>query len=263
MANHRLREALNASGLTPQQVATDLQVDPKTVERWITQARVPYPRHRHRLATAVGQSEAYLWPETVIHEDPDDEEEPDDAEIVHVYPHRSSVPVDLWRRLLGRATERIDILTYAGLFLPEQHPHLLTVLRSKARGGARIRLLLGDPDCEAVTERGVEQGIGEALAARVRNAHAYYRPLAEHPGIPVRLHRTTLYTSIYQFDDEMLVNPHVYGLPAAHAPVLHLRRFHLGDLFETFIQSFERVWQNANPAWQAEEDEPDRRHEIA
>jgi transcriptional regulator with XRE-family HTH domain len=255
MANYRLRDALNAAGLTARQVASDLQVDPKTVDRWITQARIPYPRHRYRLAAALGASETYLWPDAVVIEDePEEVEDPDDAEIVHVYPHRSTVPMDLWQRLLHRAVKRIDILVYSGLFLPEQHPHLVTVLREKANAGTRIRLLLGDPDCAAVKERGEDEGVGDVIAAKIRNAHAHYQPLVAHPDIPVRVHRTTLYTSIFQFDEEMLVNPHVYGLPAAHAPVLHLRRRHLGDLFETYIKSFERVWQDAEPAWSPDSD---------
>src|ERR671910_3490178 len=65
MANDRLRDAFNTTGLTPSDVADDLGVDPKTVERWITLGRVPYPRHRHRVAALVRESEAYLWPDAI------------------------------------------------------------------------------------------------------------------------------------------------------------------------------------------------------
>ena len=67
----------------------------------------------------------------------------------------------------------------------------------------------------------------------------------------VYFHHTTLYNSIYRFDDEMLVNTHVYGFPAAHAPVMHLRRLSGGDLFDTYADSFDRVWSTAEPAWPA------------
>lgn len=51
---------------------------------------------------------------------------------------------------------------------------------------------------------------------------ASYRPLA---GLAeIRLHDTPLYNSIYRFDDDMLINTHVYGILAAYTPVLHLRR---------------------------------------
>jgi hypothetical protein len=48
----------------------------------------------------------------------------------------------------------------------------------------------------------------------------------------------------------MLVNQHVLGLPAAHAPVMHLRQLDSGDLFTTYADTFERVWSEAAPAWQ-------------
>ncbi|GGS45344.1 hypothetical protein GCM10010270_14020 [Streptomyces violaceus] len=39
-----------------------------------------------------------------------------------------------------------------------------------------------------------------------------YRPLMRsHPDIGFRLHDSTLYNSVYRAEDEMLVNPHVYG----------------------------------------------------
>lgn len=48
----------------------------------------------------------------------------------------------------------------------------------------------------------------------------------------------------------MIVNPHVYGIPAPHAPALHLRRLSAGSLFETYARSFDRVWETAKlPKW--------------
>lgn len=94
----------------------------------------------------------------------------------------------------------------------------------------------------------MEEGICKGtIAAKVRNALAFYRPLDGLPGIEIRCHGTTLYNSIYRFDEEMLVNTHVCGLMAAHAPLLHLRRLSGGDLFETYSESFENVWNTVTP----------------
>ena len=41
MPNDRLRDVLMSKGLTPEEVAERLAVDPKTVERWITAGRTP------------------------------------------------------------------------------------------------------------------------------------------------------------------------------------------------------------------------------
>jgi hypothetical protein len=52
---------------------------------------------------------------------------------------------------------------------------------------------------------------------------------------------------IYRFDDAMLVNSHVYGLTAAQAPVLHLRRLDGGVLFDTYLNSFQAAWDTGRP----------------
>ncbi|MCW2875922.1 MAG: family transcriptional regulator, partial [Sphaerisporangium sp.] len=65
--------------------------------------------------------------------------------------------------------------------------------------------------------------------------------------VEIRLHSTILYNSIYRADDQFLVNPHVYGQPAANAPVLHLKKVVGGDMVTTYTQSFERVWEQASP----------------
>ena len=48
-------------------------------------------------------------------------------------------------------------------------------------------------------------------------------------------------------DDNLLVNPHVFGLPASVAPVMHLRRREGGRVAQTYLTSLER-W-NAPPIW--------------
>ena len=246
MPNDRLRDVLLTRGLTPDDVAERLSVDHKTVERWITLGRTPYPRHRHAIAAMAGESEAYLWPDALPAQR---RAEVAESEIVQVYPHRANVPADMWPRMLKSAARRVDILVYAGLFLPEQNSQLLPLLRERASAGAKARLLLGDPDSAAVAARGAEEGIGEAMAGKIRNVLVLYRPIADVPGVEVRLHATTLYNSMYRFDEQMLVNTHIYGVPASHAPVLHLRKLSAGDVFDTYADSFERVWADSRPAW--------------
>jgi hypothetical protein len=246
MPNDRLRDALLSKGLTPEGVAERLGVDPKTVERWITTGRTPYPRYRHAISVMVGEGEVYLWPGAL----PADRwTEIAASEIVQVYPHRAAMPGDLWLRMLKGADTCIDVLVYAGLFLPEQNARLLALLRERAAAGTKVRILLGDPESGAVNLRGAEEGIGDAMAGKVRNVLVLYRPIADIPGIEVRLHATTLYNSVFRFDEEMFVNSHVYGVPAASAPVLHLRRLSAGDLFDTYADSFDRVWGGGRPAW--------------
>ena len=106
MANDRLRDALLRAEVGLDALADKLHVDRKTAERWITQGRTPYPKHRHAISTLVGQTEAYLWPGALSAERAAQVAQ---SEVVHVYPHRAAVPHDLWIRMLGGFTERLDM----------------------------------------------------------------------------------------------------------------------------------------------------------
>jgi hypothetical protein len=199
------------------------------------------------VAELVNERESYLWPESISSERADLASR---GELVDLFPRRSQVHPDDYKRIFGDAEAFIDILMFAGLFLPEQNPHLIDLLKDKALDGVRVRILVGDPDSQAVIVRGYDEGIGDAVAIKVRNAITLLKKqLGKAKGITVRAHGTTLYTSIYRGDDDMLANPHVYGLPAAQAPAMHLRRLAAGGLFDTYAAMYDRVWEDAKPAW--------------
>lgn len=242
MRNERLRTALLERGVTPAALAEAINVDAKTVERWIS-GRAPYRRHRYAIAAHLGMDETYLWPDALTR---DQVASAAESEIVNIYPHRWTVPSDLWRNVFDSAEQEIGVLVYSGLFVPED-AGILRVFARKADAGARIRILLGDPESDCVAQRGRDENIDYTMAARIRNAIVLYKPLREIDGIEFRLHATVLYNSIYKADDQVLVNTHIYGVPASHAPVLHLRRVAGGDLVTTYIDSFERVWEDATP----------------
>jgi transcriptional regulator with XRE-family HTH domain len=244
MANERLRDALNHVGLTVGELAAEVGVDPKTIERWIGRGRLPYPKHRSKVAALLQVGEAYLWPQTATGER---RSQLSESELMRFYPRRAEIPRETWQLLLGGAQQRIDILVYAGLFFPEQMPTLAATLCDKVAEGVQVRLLMARPDGEQVARRGQEEGIGDVVQGRVRNALSFFEPHARHGCIQLRLHDTTLYNSIFRFDDQMLVNTHVFGLPAAHAPVVHLRRLDGAELFSIYRDSFERVWRASEP----------------
>ncbi|MBL7255948.1 helix-turn-helix domain-containing protein [Paractinoplanes lichenicola] len=242
MPNERLRTAILERGITPAGLAEALQVDPKSVERWIN-GRTPYRRHRYAVAAHLGVDEVYLWPDAL---NPDQIASASESEIINIYPHRWTVPSDLWRRIFDRAGEDIGVLVYSGLFLSED-AGIQRIFRQKAEAGARVRILLGDPDSEVVAQRGADEGVDDAQAGKIKNALVMYRPLRQLDGIEFRLHRTVLYNSIYRADDQLLVNTHIYGVTASQAPVLHLRRVAGGGMVTTYLDSFERVWNDATP----------------
>jgi transcriptional regulator with XRE-family HTH domain len=243
MPNERLRALLLERGETPGKLAEVVQVDAKTVERWITKGRVPYRSHRFAVAAFLGVDESYIWPDALGR---DQVAAVSESEIVAVYPHRWAVPRDTWGHFFSQAKQEIGALVYSGMFMAEDiGVHRL--LAERARAGARVRILLGDPASRNVAERGQAEGIDEGMAAKVKNSIVLFRPLLAEPNVQMRLHGTVLYNSIYRADDQLLVNTHIYGVMANNAPVFHLRKIPGGEMASTYLDSFERVWDGAVP----------------
>ena len=103
--NESLRRALLRARLSEEDVAARLQVDPKTVRRWL-EGRVPYPRHRWLLAAALGLDEADLWPQLGASRSWP-------PEVKAIYPHLKDVPRETWPPLFGQAQERSTSLPVA------------------------------------------------------------------------------------------------------------------------------------------------------
>lgn len=244
MTNDRLRARINAAGLTVDRLAQLLEVDPKTVERWITRDRLPHHRNRLQVAEILNSDEGYLWPQ--ILDDPRTQSA-SQAEFVHLYSHRGAIPQDMWGQLIDAAVDSIDVLVYSGLFLIDNQDDLVHRLTTKGAAGTKIRVLLGDPNSDAVLHRGQEEGLGDNMAARVRVSLDALRPAIAAPGVEIRTHSTVLYNSLYRFDDQQLVNTHVYGSSAAHNPVMHLRRVPGGRLFDHYMNAFDRIWASSTP----------------
>ena len=177
-------------------------------------------------------------------------------QVVAFYPHRADTPKKLWMDLLVGAQEEIALFANASLFLPEENPEAIEILRAKAANGVRVRILLGNPEHPAMELRGREERLFEAIPGRIRMALAYYRPLIDVESIEFRLHGTSLYNSIFRYDDQMLVNQHLYGTYGYMAPILHLRKVASGDLFETYMKSFELVWAEESYPIHAKEAAP-------
>jgi hypothetical protein len=238
MKNERLQSAITAAGMSVATFADRVGVDAKTVERWITTDRVPYLAHRMKAAAILERSDGYLWPPT---ETGGAVAAATRAEIIAVYPSRGAVRGDMWVTMIRGAQHAIDILAYAGSFLHDSVPEFGELLRERAEQGVTVRLLFGDPESGAVALRGQEEGIGDLVAARCRLTWKYLETI-DAAGIEVRRHDTTLYASLFRFDDEMLVNPHAYGAAASHSPVFHVAAVAGGRLFSHYLDSLESVW---------------------
>ncbi|WP_024875337.1 helix-turn-helix domain-containing protein [Saccharomonospora piscinae] len=242
MANDRLRTAMIAANLTIDALASKVGVDPKTVERWISKERRPHRTTRQQVATALGTRDVDLWP-------PPSTELPTnghESELVHLYPSRSSVTGAMWERLINGVGERMDVLVFSGAFLVEQY-NLVPIIQSKAAQGVRFRLLVGDETSPAVIQRAVDEGTPGGLEGRVQMMRRYLSDVAGLDGVEVRTHGTILYNSLYRFDDDLLVNGHAHGALAGQNPVMHLKRLPTGQMWQHYMRSFDRIWEQGTP----------------
>jgi hypothetical protein len=237
--NERLAEAMTRAGLSSVDLATAVEVDPRTIDRWVADRfRTPRSHSRQAIADAVHVPVGALWPGAANGVQVT-------SELLALYPSRAAMPGGLVMSLLTGATQQVDVLALAGLWLWDAVAGFGPTLAAKASVGVTVRVCIGDPDGNSVRLRGSEEGIGDLLVARARLAATYARhALADGPSV-IRLHDTTLYTSLLRFDDELLVNWHLYGAPASQSPVLHLRHTSPHGIAESSVSSFERVWNSA------------------
>lgn len=244
MANDRLRQAITAAHMDIEAVARALGVDPKTVQRWLA-GRVPRPRHRWALVDLLNEQEALLWPGvgsaavSSVHT----------AEIVAAYPHRADAPTSLWSRLLFRSQEQIDLLGYALLFFPEQHPNLPAFVAERcAATSLKVRIILVDPDGEEARRRDELERLGGTVPSRIRMTMQHLAPMLEVAGVELRLVDVPLYNAVYRFDDQMLVTPYLYARHGYEHPLLHLRWLSRNGVFARYAEQFDDLWSIGTPA---------------
>jgi hypothetical protein len=222
--NETFCHALHRAGLTEDDLAARLGVDPKTVRRWIEGHALPYRRHRWALAALLSTAETDLWPRLRANA-------PRPAQVVGVYPHLAAVPSGAWLHLIESAQHEIDLLDHQALPLAGDHD-VVDALRERADAGVDVRICIGGSDSRDADER---------------SGLARYAPLRDYDEVSIRLHRGVLYHLIYRADEQLFVVLRVYGVAIGAAPVLHLDRTGGGDMFATYVESFDRAWAGAEP----------------
>jgi hypothetical protein len=170
------------------------------------------------------------------------------SEIVNAYPYRSSFPTAAWWDLISRATKQIDLLGYTLYFLSLEHPQFIETIRQKCENGCTVRAAIADPSSPHVAYRDSEEEQPITIVARINSTIKHFTPLVGANGFTVRYQDIPLYNSIFRFDDEMLVTPHLFATPGSSAPLLHLRKLGTNGLFDRFVNHFEDVWKATKPA---------------
>lgn len=247
--NEVLRDRIRGKRLSDRRFADVAGVSLKTVQRWLadTGQKVREDNAR-RAADVLGCTPHDLWPQqyplSCATLSPVDGARPF---IPTVYPTRTQMPISAWQQHFADPQHSVDILVLAATFLFDTLDGFVDTLVDAAGRGVDVRMLVGDPDGPSLTLRGEEEDIGEAVVARCRTTVELLAPRASTPGLEIRTHETTLYSSIFRVDDRIIANFHIYGSPGRSNPVMMFTRSDEPRLWATFEQAFARVWDNAKP----------------
>jgi transcriptional regulator with XRE-family HTH domain len=244
LANERLRAAIKNAGLQLDDLADLVQVDAKTVQRWLS-GRVPYSRHRTRVATALGVSERELWPEVDI---PAPIAGSGRLELVGAFARASDVLAPDWKTLLRDASERIELLDFTLIEILSA-PGVPDLLAAKAAAGCEVRLLISyTTRARLATDTPLDEPYEDdepPATHEIARARGYIEPLLAIPGIEARKFATMRFNSIIRCDEQMLVTLHLWGTPGHQAPLLHLREGDHPGLFDQFETHYQSIWEHA------------------
>lgn len=236
MGNERLRQAIYQAGLDPERLADLIEVDVKTVYRWLS-GRTPYPRLRTRVIRALGREEHELWPEVAAAPPLDLES---GGEILGAWARADDPGAPDWQELVEEATVQVELLDYSLIDILAAES-TIDALAAKADSGCRVRILISAPDSIWVRARAKSIGqdeedyIGRSrLELEIETARGYLESLAGTDAVDLRQLYADPGHRILRFDEEMLVSPNLTGTPTAEAPLLHLRQQQDGGLFDQF-----------------------------
>jgi hypothetical protein len=241
---------MEAKKIKSGQLATHIGVTRETVERWISEAdRVPHARTRADVSGYLGVSEEMLWPKaakSVIKTGPD-------REVVAVYPYRSACPKAVWGELIDRAKDEILFAGYTNYFVFLEQPHFHRTLQEKIAQGVRVRFLLGDPSSEVTRAREQIEDVALSVSMRIRIAQENLAKVQATEGLEVRYSAVEDATnhvglSVFRFDEDALVCPHLARLVGHDSPMMHLRKRDESGMFDRFAEHAEELWSRAVPA---------------
>ncbi len=243
-----LRDAMAQAGMSVGLLARTVGVTVKTAERWLSDpSRVPHPRTRADVETALGVSAEVLWPKavrSVVKTGPD-------REIVAAYPYRNACPTSVWAQLIDNASQSITFAGYTNYFIWQEHPRLAERLRRKGEDGCSVRFVVGDPESEVTRRREEVEAVPLTVGTRIRITLDALEKMRETPtpGLQARFSDEHIALSVFVFDDQMLVTPHISNLLGHESPMLHLRRLDEDGMYDRFAAHVAALWEGGRAVW--------------
>ncbi|MFI1524885.1 DUF5919 domain-containing protein [Kitasatospora cineracea] len=133
-----------------------------------------------------------------------------------------------------------------------EQPALHQTLRRKAEAGCRVRFLLGDPDSETTRQRERIEGVALTVSTRIRITLEHLEKLSGVGGVEARFSAPDdgpnhVSLSVFRFDQDALVTPHLARVVGHDSPMMHLRRSQDGGMFDRFAEHAEELWGRGVP----------------
>ncbi|GAA2364667.1 XRE family transcriptional regulator [Streptomyces cuspidosporus] len=224
-------------------------VSGKTVERWIADEElIPHARNRVDASEVLGVDAEMLWPKAVR----DRLKTGGDRELVQSYAYRSACPSTVWADLIAGANDDLFFGGFTSYFLWTQVPALPETLRRKAQSGCRVRFLLGDPDGSVTRQREAIEDVALTVSSRIKMTLEQLAKIGQVQGLEARFSASAdamnhVSLSVFRFDDDALVTPHLARLVGHDSPLMHLRRHGDAGMFSRFVEHAEELWSGGVP----------------
>jgi transcriptional regulator with XRE-family HTH domain len=221
MANDDLKSALKQAGLTAEEFADIIRVDPKSVKRWLAGTTTPYPRHRATIARALGLADHELWP---------------DDTPPQIKAHAGEPQ--------GGASEASGTWAYA---TGEKAPDLVAFIEASA---GPIDLLDNGRGIELTTallEAIVEQAnTGRNVRLLTCLPNLRLEPLIGQEHIEIRVIDTLPSRSLLRAGDTMLLAFNLAREADQPPPLLKLDRTAAGGLSDRLAENLDTVWDDTD-----------------
>lgn len=163
-------------------------------------------------------------------------------EVVRVYAAQNSAAEEIQQQ--AREAQELDVLAVRGLGLIGLNDSLLRACLPREQGGKglRVRVLLLDPESDALAQRAAEIGeSAESLAGGVRLAEARLRELADSSDIKVYRYRMLPTWRVIRTDSTMFVGAFDAGWEGHESATYKVMATPHGPLFRGFSRMFEAV----------------------
>ena len=115
----------------------------------------------------------------------------------------------------------------------------------------KVRFLVGDPASEVTRQREQIEATSLTVSTRIAVTLEQLERLRDVDGIEARFSDRHIALSVFAFDDEMIVTPHLANLAGHESPTFHLWRCQQDGIFDRFTMHVGALWGQGRDVWDA------------